>query len=373
MSTSQSDLYELLGVPRDASQDAIKRAFRKLAMQYHPDRNKEPDAEARFKQLNAAYEVLSDPERRSRYDRFGMAGVNGDGQHGFAGFDDLGGFGDIFDAFFRGTGARRAGPQRGADLRATFTINFAEAVFGADREIEYDRTQQCEVCRGSGSQPGSKPGTCPDCNGRGEIQRVQRSVFGQFVNVATCQRCEGMGQVVTDPCTNCRGHGSYRARVKKTVEIPAGVDDGAQIRISGEGDAGSRGGPAGNLYVELRVRPHDTFRRDGSDLLYELPVNIAQAALGVTLHVPTLDGDPTEVRIEPGAQHGRVIPVRGLGVPHLRGAGRGDLLVRVNVVTPTKLTEEQQELLGRLADSLGTPAVPADGGSFFGRIRDAFS
>lgn len=373
MSTSQTDLYEVLGVPRDASQDAIKRAFRKLAMQYHPDRNKDADAETRFKEVNAAYEVLSDPERRNRYDRFGMAGVNGDGQHGFTGFDDLGGFGDIFDAFFRGTGTRRAGPQRGTDLRATFTITFSEAVFGTEREIEYDRTQLCDTCRGSGSQPGSQPGTCPDCNGRGEIQRMQRSVFGQFVNVATCQRCEGTGQIVTDPCTNCRGHGSYRARVKKVVDIPAGVDDGAQIRITGEGDAGLRGGPAGNLYVELRVRPHDTFHREGTDLVYDLPINIAQAALGAEIEVPTLDGEPESVHIEPGTQHGKIVAVRGRGVPHLRGTGRGDLLVRVHVVTPTKLSDDQQTLLRQLADSLGTPAVPAEGGSFFNRIRDAFS
>lgn len=369
---AQRDLYEVMGLARDASQEDVKRAFRKLAMEYHPDRNKEADAEERFKEIAAAYEVLSDPEKRGAYDRYGMAGVGGNGQQGFNGFEGFGGFGDIFDAFFRGTGARRSGPQRGSDLRASVTIEFAEAVFGIDREIEYQRVEQCTECRGSGSKPGSRPTQCPECKGAGELRRVQQSLFGQFVNVATCDRCEGEGQVVTDPCTLCRGRGSRRVVVKRTVKVPGGVDDGSQIRISGEGDAGSRGGPAGNLYVVLRVKPHEEFMRDEDDLVYDLPLNVAQAALGATVDVPTLDGDPVPLRVEPGTQPGSVFTIRSRGVPHLRGSGRGDLLVRANVVTPTRLTDEQRELLERLASSMGTAVDTSENGGLLGRIRDAF-
>jgi molecular chaperone DnaJ len=368
---AQRDLYEVMGLPRDASQEDVKRAFRKLAMEYHPDRNKDDDAEARFKEVAAAYDVLSDPEKRSAYDRYGMAGVGGNGQQGFAGFEGFGGFGDIFDAFFRGTGARRSGPQRGADLRTNVTIEFAEAVFGVERELEYQRVEQCADCRGSGSKPGSRPTECPECKGAGEIRRVQQSLFGQFVNVATCDRCGGEGQVVTDPCATCRGRGSRRLVVKRTVKIPAGVDDGSQIRISGEGDAGTRGGPAGNLYVVLRVKSHREFVRDEDDIVYDLPLNVAQAALGATIDVPTLEDEPVPLKIEPGTQPGHIFAIRGRGVPHLRGAGRGDLLVRANVVTPTKLTDEQRELLEQLRDSLGASADSSENGGLFGRIRDA--
>jgi len=368
---AQRDLYEVMGLSRDASQEDVKRAFRKLAMEYHPDRNKEADAEERFKEVAAAYDVLSDPEKRGAYDRYGMAGVGGNGSHGFQGFEGFGGFGDIFDAFFRGTGARRAGPQRGADLRASITIDFAEAVFGVDREIEYQRVEQCADCRGSGSKPGSRPSACPECRGSGEIRRVQQSLFGQFVNVATCDRCEGEGEIVTEPCGTCKGRGHRRVTVKRTVKVPAGVDDGSQIRISGEGDAGARGGPSGNLYVVLRVRAHKEFIRDEDDLIYELPLNVAQAALGASIEVPTLEGDPVTLKVEPGTQPGHVFAIRGRGVPHLRGAGRGDLLVRANVTTPTRLNDEQRGLLERLAESFGTPAENGDGGGLFGRIRDA--
>ncbi len=368
---AQTDLYEVLGVGRDASADELKRAFRKLAMQWHPDRNKEEGAEERFKEINAAYDVLSDPEKRATYDRYGMSGI-GNGSQGFAGFDSMGGFGDIFDAFFRGTAARRAGPQRGADLRASMTISFEESVFGVERELEYERTEACTECRGSG-QADSKPlGECPECKGAGELRRVQQSLFGQFVNVATCPRCQGEGRVVTDPCKSCNGRGLKRVRVSRTVRIPAGIEDGQQLRISGEGDAGARGGPAGNLYVELDVRAHERFARMDDDLVYELPLNIAQVALGTTASIETLDGDEVEVDVEPGTQHGRVFVLRGRGVPHLRGSGRGDLLVRVNVHTPTKLNDEQKELLTRLAESLGTPTDARDSG-FFERIRDAFA
>ena len=369
--TAPHDLYDVLGVSRDAPQEEVKRAFRKLAMEYHPDRNKDEGAEERFKEIAAAYDVLSDPEKRGAYDRFGMAGVEGNGRQGFAGADAFAGFGDIFDAFFRGTGTRRASAQRGADLRATMTIDFAEAVFGAEREIEFERTDACDECRGRGQAAGKPLAVCSECDGAGEIRRVQQSLFGQFVNLATCARCGGEGQMITDPCPTCRGRGLRRVRAKRVVKVPAGVDDGAQIRLSGKGDAGARGGPAGNLYVVLHVKPHEQFRREEDDLMYELPLNVALAALGTSVTVPTLEGEEIELKVKPGTQHGQIFVLRGRGVPHLRGAGRGDLLVRTHVVTPTRLSDAQRQLLEQLADSLGTPSI-ADG-SFFDRIRDAFS
>ncbi len=371
MTTGTDNLYEILGLSRDASADEIKRAYRRLAMEYHPDRNKSEDAETRFKQVNQAYEVLSDPEKRARYDRFGAAGIGNGGAQGFSGFEGFGGFGDIFDAFFRGTASRRAGPQPGADLRATLEITLEEAVFGTDKEISYHRTERCPDCRATGQKDGAPKPQCSECDGAGELRRVQQSLFGQFVNVATCPRCRGEGQVVSDPCGTCRGNGLRRQQVTRTIKIPAGVDDGAQIRLSGEGDAGPRGGPSGNLYVELTVQPHDQFRRVDQNLVYDLPLNIAQAALGTEVTVPTIDGEEEELKLKPGVQHGEVHVIRERGVPHLRGSGRGDLLVRTHVVTPTKLSAEQKKLLAQLADSLGTPDVPE--GSFFERLRDAFS
>ncbi len=371
MTTGTEDLYGILGVARDASQDELKRAFRRLAMEYHPDRNKSEDAEARFKQVNAAYEILSDPEKRARYDRFGMSGVGGSGAQGFAGFEGFGGFGDIFDAFFRGTASRRAGPQQGADLRATLTLTLSEAVFGVEKEITYDRTERCNDCRSTGQADGAERPACTDCNGTGEIRRVQQSLFGQFVNVAACGRCRGEGSMVTDPCKTCRGNGLLREQKTRAVKIPGGVDEGSQIRLSGEGDAGPRGGPHGDLYVELAIEPHEVFRRADHNLVYDLPLNIAQAALGSEVEIPTLEGDEVELKLKPGVQHGEIHVVKGRGVPHLRGSGRGDLLVRTHVVTPTKLNNEQKELLKQLAGSLGTPDVPES--SLFERLKDAFT
>ncbi len=370
-SAGNANLYETLGVPRDASADDIKKAFRRLAMQYHPDRNKAADAEAKFKEVNAAYEVLSDPDKRARYDRFGAAGING-GAQGFQGHEGFGGFGDIFDAFFRGTGSRRAGPQAGSDLHATLTISLEEVVSGADHEIAFERVERCADCRATGQVEGKERPQCPECQGAGEIRRVQQSLFGQFVNVAMCTRCRGEGSIVSDPCKTCRGQGLKRVPVSRTVKIPAGVDTGSQLRISGEGDHGPRGGPAGHLYIEINVAPHETFKRADDDLIYDLPLNIAQAALGTEVQVPTIEGDAVDLSLKPGVQHGEVHVVRGRGVPHLRGSGRGDLLVRMHVVTPTKLSGDQKELLRRLADSLGTPDVPADP-SVFDRIKSAFS
>ena len=367
------DLYATLGVKRDASAEEIKRAFRKLAMEYHPDRNKNEDAETRFKEVSAAYEVLSDPEKRGAYDRFGLEGLNGGGQHGFSGFDSFGGFGDIFDAFFRGTGVRRPGPQRGSDRRATLKVAFEDAVFGAEREIEFERIGRCEDCRGSGAVNGSRPSSCPECKGQGEIHRVQESLFGRFVNSALCSSCGGDGEIVTDPCPACRGRGLRKDTVKRVVNIPGGVDEEHQIRLSGEGDAGVRGGPAGHLYLDLDIAEHEQFSRQRDHLVYDLPLNPAQAALGTEVEVPTLDGDPIIIEVPPGTQPGHIFSSAGRGVPHLRGSGRGDLLVRTHVVTPTKLSEEQRALLQQLAESLGTPSLPAEDRGLFDRIREALS
>jgi molecular chaperone DnaJ len=373
MATTQRDLYEILGVGRSASADEIKKAYRKLAMQYHPDRNKEADAADRFKEVNYAYEVLSDQQKRERYDRFGHAGVDGGGgPQGFEGFSNFDGFGDIFDAFFGGSrgGRRRSGPTRGADLRVGLDLEFEEAIFGTEKEITYKRAETCEECKGIGAAPGTEPEVCGTCSGAGEIRRAQQSVFGQFVNVTTCPRCKGEGRVITSPCVHCRGVGLQRKDRTINVTIPRGVDAGSQIRLTGEGEGGPRGGPAGNLYVVLNVKPHEVFERVEDHILYELPVNIAQAALGSTITIPTLDGEE-DVEIPPGTQSGDDFVVRGRGVPHLRGSGRGDMIIRATVVIPEELSEEQRELLEKLAETMGTPALPKRQKSFFERLRDA--
>ena len=375
MPPAQRDFYEVLGLTRNASADEIKRAYRKLAMEYHPDRNASGDATERFKEINRAYEVLSDADKRVAYDRFGHAGVDGaGGPAGFDGFSSFEGFGDIFDAFFSGAGGgrggRRRGPARGADLRARITLTFEEAAFGVEKELDYARLEHCDECGGSGAAPGSAPETCPECNGAGEIRRAQQSVFGQFVNVSTCGRCRGEGRVITNPCAECRGRGGVRRQRQISVKIPAGVDDGQQVRLTGEGEVGERGGQPGNLYVVLDVRPHELFERLNDDILYDLPLNLAQAALGASLKVPTLDGD-MEFDVPAGTQSGDEFVVRGEGVPRLNSTRRGDMIVRAAVVVPETLTEEQRGLLEQLAETLGTPSLPSRHKSFLERLRDA--
>ncbi len=372
MATQQSDYYETLGVGRSASADEIKRAFRRLAMQYHPDRNKEPGAEQRFKAVNEAYEVLSDPEKRAAYDRFGHAGVQGMGERGFEGFGNFGGFGDIFDAFFGGAATRggRRAAQRGRDLHEEMTIAFEQAATGVEREVEISRLENCTICGGRGSEPGSQPERCPACNGSGEIRRVQQSIFGQFVNVATCERCHGEGRVITRPCTACRGTGRERKQRKLLVRIPPGVENGSQMRLSGEGEAGLNGGGPGNLYITIHVQAHPYFQRDGDDLIYDLPLNVAQAALGDEVEVPCLDGSTT-IKIPSGTQSGRVFQLKDKGMPHLRGGGRGDELVRVRVIIPSTLTKDQRRLFEQLGASLGKAVVPQDDKGFLGRMGEA--
>ena len=373
MPASQRDYYDVLGVGRSASADELKRAYRRLAMEYHPDRNRGADAAERFKEINRAYEVLSDGEKRAAYDRFGHAGVDATG--GPAGFDGFAfeGFGDIFDAFFggaRGGGRRRRGPARGADLRARVRLTFEEAAFGAEKQLEYERREHCGECGGSGAAPGSAPETCAECNGAGEIRRAQQSVFGQFVNVSACPRCNGEGRVVSSPCAACRGRGAVRRRRQISVAIPAGADDGLQIRLTGEGEAGDRGGQPGNLYVQLTVEPHELFERIEDHLLYDLPLNVAQAALGARIPIPTLEGE-TEFEVPAGTQSGDEFVVRGQGVPVLNANRRGDLIVRAAVVVPETLTDEQRGLLEQLAATLGAPSLPRRRKSFLERLRDA--
>ena len=369
MATRNADYYDVLGVPRSASADDIKKAFRKLAMQYHPDRNQEDGAEARFKQIGEAYEVLSDEEKRSRYDRFGHAGLAGfDAGRGFDGAD-MSGFGDIFDAFFGGATARQGRQaQRGADRRIDIEISFEQAAFGTEREIDVERIERCSRCARSASEPGSKPARCDACEGSGQVRRVSRSLFGQFVNVAPCMQCRGEGELVTNPCRDCRGNGRERKSRKLRVSIPQGVSDGSRMRLTGEGDTGVHGGPVGHLYVYISVTPHPSFERIDDDLVYLLAMNPAQAALGFEAEVPTLDGDSATVKVPAGTQNGRVFTLKSKGVPHLHRGGRGDLLVRADVQTPMDLSEEQRELLKKLADSFGTPV--GEDKSLLGKIKE---
>ena len=354
MATTERDLYEVLGVQRGASDAEIKRAFRKLAQQWHPDVNQDPAAEARFKEASEAYQILSDPDRRQRYDTFGRAGVEGAFGTGFEGF---GGFSDIFDAFFGGaTGAgsaRRGRPQPGSDLRYDLRITFEEAVRGTEKEIEFRSLGRCETCSGTGAKPGTEPTTCPQCAGRGEVRSVRQTMLGQMVNVSACPRCRGEGKIIETPCDACRGDGRTERKRTLRVTIPPGIDEGHQIRLTNEGEVGPRGGASGSLYVAVHVAPHPSLKRDGTELYYEARISIAQAALGTTLSVPTVEGTE-EVEVKAGTQPDTEIRLRGKGVPHLRRSGsRGDLHVLIDVEVPRKLSRKQRELLEAFARESG--------------------
>lgn len=355
--TAERDFYEVLGVERGADDAAIKRAFRKLAQQWHPDVNKEPVAHERFKEINEAYQVLSDPQQRQSYDMFGRAGIRGNGGASGGGQAGFGGFSDIFDAFFGGStagAARRARPSQGSDLRYDLRITFDEAVLGIEKEIEFPVLGRCDTCAGSGAKEGSVPVGCPQCNGRGEVRSVRQTMLGQMVNVAPCPRCRGEGKIIESPCETCRGEGRTERRRSLRVSIPAGIDEGHQIRLSNEGEVGPRGGAPGSLYVAVHVAAHPTLTREGTELFYEADLSIAQAALGTKLHVPMVDGEDAEVEIKPGTQPGTEIKLRGRGVPHLRRqSARGDLHVIANVVVPTKLSKRQRELLEAYAKEAG--------------------
>lgn len=361
-----ADHYSTLGVSRDASSDEIKRAYRKLARELHPDANPgDSDAEERFKEVSRAYEVLSDPQKRQRYDTFG------DERAGATNFSDFGGISDLFNTFFGGgvPGAtQRRGPGRGADVLAEVELTLEEAAEGAEREVDVTTLVECPDCHGSGAAPGTFPVSCAECGGTGELREVRRTMLGNMITATTCHRCGGRGEEIVDRCKNCSGNGRVQVTNTLQVQIPPGVDDGAQLRVSGRGEAGVRGGRAGDLYVAIRIAPHEVFQRAGSDLACEVPVAMTVAALGGTVEIPTLEG-PEAVEIEPGTQAGEVIRLRGRGMPRLERRGRGELVALLRVVTPTGLTEEQEELLRRFA-SLRKEETSSK--SMFDRIKEAF-
>ena len=372
-----ADFYELLGVARSASPDDIKKAYRKLARELHPDKNPgNKEAEERFKQVSRAYEVLSDPESRARYDQFGEAGVSGGGAPGGDPF--AGGFGDIIDAFFGGSpfGARSgpSGPPRGQDVETVVDVPFEEAVFGSQREVRVRTAVRCEECSGSGAARGSSPKSCPDCSGTGQVRRVRQSMLGQMVTTNACARCSGMGEIISSPCGACRSEGRVVKEVSLSIEVPAGVDTGQTLRLTGRGAVGPRGGGTGDLYVHLRVTPHDRWRREENDLVAEVPLSIAQAALGTELDLETLDGVEHLV-VPAGVQHGHEFVLRGRGVPRLtssgRTRGRGDLRARVTVAVPTKLSSQERDLLRKLAELRGESVTTDEG--LVAKIKSAFS
>lgn len=375
-----ADLYETLGVSRDADKEEIKQAYRRLARKYHPDVNKEPGAEERFKEINRAYEVLSEPEMRARYDRFGEAGIGGAaaGAGGFQDFGDFGGFAaDIFESFFSGfgggmgtqTASRKRGPTRGDDLRLDLKLEFREAVFGGEKEIRISHLETCNTCEGSGAKPGTRPHTCSTCNGSGQVRRAARTPFGSFTQVSVCPTCNGGGQVIDDKCETCGGRGQRQETKKLKITIPAGVDNGTRLRVTGEGDAGQRNGPAGDLYVYLYVAQDPEFRREGNNILSDLKVSYIQALLGSRVDVNTVDDKPHEVLIPPGTQPGTVLTLESKGVPKLGNpVARGDHLITVYVDIPTKLAPEERELLEKIAKIRGDRTEKGGIEGFIGKM-----
>lgn len=371
--TEKRDYYEVLGLARSATDQDIKRAYRALARKYHPDVNKEKGAEDRFKELNEAQETLSNPERRAAYDRYGHA-ANGAGRG-----DPFGGFGgspftDIFESFFggaAGSSRRNTDPPRGADIQVTADLTFGEAVFGAEKDVEIDRLETCEACHGTRMKDGKSAPSCGTCGGSGEVRSVQQTILGQFMTSGPCPTCHGEGVTITEPCDVCRGRGRMRNYRSISVTIPAGIDDNATLRLTGQGEDGPANGAAGNLYVKVRVLPHKYFERLGKTLQSQVGINIAQAALGDEIEIDTIDG-AVVFRVPPGTQSGQQFRLRQKGVPDLRGGERGDQLVTIQVVVPRKLSEDQRELFEQLASSLGKEVTQQPNGrGFFDRVKDA--
>ncbi len=365
---SNRDYYEILGIPKNASAEDIKSAFRKLARQYHPDVSKEADAEEKFKEINEAYGVLSDPQKRARYDQFGRQGLGdmgGVNMHDYTmDFNDL--VEELFGSFgfgFGGSGgARSRRPRRGRDLQVQLTLTFEEAVFGVEKTIELTRNEVCATCKGNGAEPGTSPQRCQTCGGRGEVRQARQTIFGSMMQSGPCPTCSGRGEVIATPCHSCRGQGLERKNVRKVVSIPAGVDTGTQIRLSGEGEPGVLGGPQGNLYLLVNVQAHKFFKRRENDIFLNLDINISQAVLGAEIEVPTVDGKNEKLSIPAGTQPGKVFTLKARGVPFLRKSGRGDQRVMVNVEIPTRLSKEQRELFEKLAVTLGSAVKPKEKG-----------
>ena len=386
---AKRDLYEVLGVSKDASDADIKRAYRKLSKQYHPDINKEAGAEEKFKEIAEAYEILSDSQKRAAYDQYGHAsydpnsGFSGGGFGGFEGFGGFGGqgfsgsytggFEDIFDTFFGGGGGRRGNranmPRQGADLQYVMDLTFEEAIFGKEEVIHYHRNAECETCHGSGAKPGTDPVTCSKCHGAGVINVERATPFGRMMSQTTCDVCGGTGQEIKEKCETCHGHKHVEETHKVKVKVPAGVENGNQMPLRGQGEAGENGGPYGDLYVIFRVGKSDTFEREGADIFYELPINFAQAALGDEVDVPTVHGK-VKLKVPAGTQSGTVLRLRGKGAPRLRGGGMGDQHVTVRVVTPKHLTDKQREAMQIFGKEAGTHVESE--GNFFDKVKDAF-
>lgn len=371
---AKRDYYEVLGVHRGSSDEELKKAFRKKALDYHPDRNKKPDAEQKFKEVNEAYQILSDREKRERYDRFGHQGIGPDAgfTRDFEGFDVFGGLGDIFDSFFGNVGGRsQRRPRIGGDVHKVVSISLEEAILGKDEEIQVERIETCSNCRGTCSEPGSITPTCSNCKGSGQVRRSQRSLLGQFVQVVPCQSCNGNGVIIETPCGKCRGVGSDKRKARISVKIPAGIDNDMQIRLTGEGNIGQNQGPPGNLYVEVAVQNHSKIRRDGVDLWMELQINFVQATLGTQVEIDTIRGKEI-VKIPAGTQPGTVIRFKGKGVPHLRNQRKGDLAVRVNVEVPRSTDSDQKKVLEELNHVMDWDETSDNGKGIIGKIKDAF-
>ena len=372
---TKKDYYEILGVKKGATPEEIKKVYRKLALKYHPDRNSsDGDAEKKFKEINEAYQVLGNPEKRARYDQFGSA----EGMGGFdfqgRGFSDFGDFGDIFDSFF-GTRTRRSErgvhPQRGANLRYNLEISFKDASFGKETKIEVPSWETCTVCKGSGAKSGTSPQTCPDCHGTGEIKSTQSTMFGQFVNVSTCPRCAGEGKIIKDVCTNCRGTGKVKKNRVVKVKIPAGVDSGHRLRISGMGEPGERGGPSGDLYIVLYVKPHEIFKRTGTDISYTHSISFVKAALGGTTTVPTLE-EKAKLKIPAGTQSNSIFRLRGKGIFKIGTQQRGNQYVKIIVEIPKKMNDKQKNLLFEYAKLSGEDLEKLGEKGIFAKIKNAF-
>lgn len=370
---SKRDYYEVLGVDKGASKDEIKKAYRKLARKYHPDVSEEENSAEKFKEAKEAYEVLSNEQKRTQYDQFGHAGAQGQGFGGFGGgAQDFGGFGDIFDMFFGG-GRRRDpnAPQQGADLQYAMTLDFEEAIFGKETDIKIPKEENCDTCNGSGAKPGTKVNTCSHCGGSGQLNMEQNTPFGKVVNRRVCHHCNGSGKIIPEKCDTCGGTGKVTNHKEIHISIPAGIDEGHQIRVSGKGEAGVNGGPPGDLFVVIQVRSHEFYRREGDHIYCELPITFAQAALGDEMEVPTVHGK-VMLKVPAGTQTGKTFRLKGKGAPNVRGYGHGDQHVQVRVITPSKLNDHQKELIREFNEIGGHEATDEQGGSFFQKFKNAF-